>query len=763
MKDKVFGEKRRRKIRELNDDISLNDYICELNSENPPAAETQLVNFNDPKFKKNVEFGVEYRHQSFEIHHLIKNGRKTWYGKCSFCTEQQKRNLFFAIGTEDCEIRVNLIARHARRNHGRIERKRKQNTDAGAGPSKRPKLVQISNESKAKIRAANSRLLTSGQVKSLNIFEKKEFLERDEAILASVNVDVSVAKQFVVSANTTRRDLFNKSESNRQEIRAKVPIVAKKGGIGFHKDHKSINRHAINSQAAHVLGGTLTITDTDGSRAAYLCGLEETETETHLEAIEKTNELLEDYGLTEIVENGLVTMNTDYALHGAAKKISFNNSVDINHSIDCLIKRSVNDLMKNYSAEAEEEFLKLKKFALKANKNLTKRELRLLPEETFSSLNDLLKSKETSPIPMYTDVRFRSLGKTVATIHNARTIINEILEDSQNPNNRHISDVPNTQYIQALNEMFTTLFDPLINYADSMKNSQAGDYVCIIENVLNWACKTDPSDCNPYKEALKKSMVAACMQQLTGKYVVNGKIEKSKVRRRLLANELVIMFGTMHRRKMELSKIKYILRQGNYLIEAEMVKEFCSEKKFSEIAREQIRKYDASLNGECFVQSDESDTSGESGDNSPAETDFADNPSMNSVNSTLGRSPIEKEMDAWQKSSKSLYCNFKLFAKNRDWKFRKSETGFLPQNSHMQAYWSQMAQIYPRLSKIMNFVLKTPCSSSCLERVFSSISLNTAAVASSRDVEYLENVNQVNPNSDRFFEILQSLYEKCSL
>ena len=71
-----------------------------------------------------------------------------------------------------------------------------------------------------------------------------------------------------------------------------------------------------------------------------------------------------------------------------------------------------------------------------------------------------------------------------------------------------------------------------------------------------------------------------------------------------------------------------------------------------------------------------------------------------------------------------------------------------------------MVHILPRLSKIMLHVLETPCSSSPLERFFSTISLNTSAHASNRDTEYLEQLNQVDPQNDEFFTELERLYLK---
>ena len=57
----------------------------------------------------------------------------------------------------------------------------------------------------------------------------------------------------------------------------------------------------------------------------------------------------------------------------------------------------------------------------------------------------------------------------------------------------------------------------------------------------------------------------------------------------------------------------------------------------------------------------------------------------------------------------------------------------------------------------MLYILQAPCSSSPLERYFSTITLNTSPIAANRTTEYLEQVDQVNALNDSFFEILETL------
>ena len=105
-----------------------------------------------------------------------------------------------------------------------------------------------------------------------------------------------------------------------------------------------------------------------------------------------------------------------------------------------------------------------------------------------------------------------------------------------------------------------------------------------------------------------------------------------------------------------------------------------------------------------------------------------------------------------------MRITFNLDAANEGWEYKKSATGFIQQNAHMMTYWKGMVHILPRLSKIMLFVLQAPCSSSSLERYFSTISLNTSAHASNRDTEYIEQINQNHPQNDEFFAELNRLY-----
>ena len=78
-----IGERKAKKQREIDRDITLNDYIDKLNNEEITNYETFEVDMT--KFGKNTEvenlLKVEQDHALFKIRQLKKNGHLTHYGK----------------------------------------------------------------------------------------------------------------------------------------------------------------------------------------------------------------------------------------------------------------------------------------------------------------------------------------------------------------------------------------------------------------------------------------------------------------------------------------------------------------------------------------------------------------------------------------------------------------------------------------------------------------------------------------------------------
>ena len=96
-----------------------------------------------------------------------------------------------------------------------------------------------SQESFNQISDQNLRLLTSGQVKAVKIFEDQEFIQRDGLVLKAFGVDPSGAEMLTKSRFTTRRCICDKTEANRKMICEQIPVIAQNfGGVGWAFDHK---------------------------------------------------------------------------------------------------------------------------------------------------------------------------------------------------------------------------------------------------------------------------------------------------------------------------------------------------------------------------------------------------------------------------------------------------------------------------------------------------------------------------------------------
>lgn len=229
-----------RKLRLLNENETLEDFVIRLNGKDPPVCVTKEVDLT--KCKNNRNFLNEFLYKPFEIKQLVKNGIDTHYGSCNVCTMKNEKELFFQIGRPDCNVKASILSQHAYRNHGRkeglpISRKRKATSDSQ--PAKKLKMCTPSQKSLDDIADQNLRLLASGQVKALNLFANPEFIRRDELVLQAHGIDPSGAELLSKSRFTTRRSIFNKTEVNRRMIQEQVPVIAKTfGGVGWSFDHK---------------------------------------------------------------------------------------------------------------------------------------------------------------------------------------------------------------------------------------------------------------------------------------------------------------------------------------------------------------------------------------------------------------------------------------------------------------------------------------------------------------------------------------------
>ena len=590
-------------------------------------------------------------------------------------------------------------------------------------------------------------------------FETKEFIERDQCLLRAFGIDPEGAECIRMSRKSTRREIFKQSEAQRQLITETVAQIAEKhGGVAVAFDHKNIARHHVDGETDIVLGISLQVTDKNGHKHSYLLAFEHTKDEKHDEAVATVKRVLEDFGLLHEVELGRVTLSTDYALAGAAKKITFNTTVDPNHSIDRLLKRTVKELLPQFSDNAVVELDKTTKLPRSARKCLSKKELKRHPESTQASLNDYLVSKGVKPIQSYTEVRFRSLYESIGSMMGAKMTILELVGNENDPNHLHVANLPDFAFIEALFHLLENAFIPLINYCDSEKTSQCGEYLPEAEFLLQYACSDALAD-NEYAQTFKKTLIAAVLEQLIGHYIVEDEEMDSSVRTRLLPNELVATYGTISRKTCNLEKVQWILKEGGRDSEAKLVKKYAMENDLIGQARIQIKKYDSIINSDSTqILTFDSDDSYLS-DDSQSQNLFANRSANSSSRSfTSNKTEIEKECEKWENLEISYWKSFKAFANEEGWLFKKSAKGFILQNLHNQKYWRSMVHLFPRLSKIMLFVLKAPCSSSPLERYFSTFSLNTNAIASSRTTEYLEQVNQTNSVNDSFFETVNELH-----
>ena len=76
---KTIGDRRAEKIRKINNNIPLIDYIDKINRGEITDFETENVDMK--KIEENTDCKLELDHTKFQLKQLKKNGHLTWYGR----------------------------------------------------------------------------------------------------------------------------------------------------------------------------------------------------------------------------------------------------------------------------------------------------------------------------------------------------------------------------------------------------------------------------------------------------------------------------------------------------------------------------------------------------------------------------------------------------------------------------------------------------------------------------------------------------------
>ena len=76
---KTIGDRRAEKIRKINAEIPLFNYVDKINRDEITDFETENVDMK--KLEDNADCKIELDHAKFQLKQLKKNGHLTWYGK----------------------------------------------------------------------------------------------------------------------------------------------------------------------------------------------------------------------------------------------------------------------------------------------------------------------------------------------------------------------------------------------------------------------------------------------------------------------------------------------------------------------------------------------------------------------------------------------------------------------------------------------------------------------------------------------------------
>ena len=571
---------KKRKLNEIQDGVK--EYIGQVDAgeEEGEFGKNCLVGCKDPEIKEFLE------KEAFEIHPLIYKGHEVGSGKCTLpsCVEKSKitKKKTFVINDQyRSGFKLEHIRRHCRRHHveSKPKSKTKQNIDKSQTTLHKfiPKK-KLNKETVSKMRLLNNQVIAHNNT-SLGLFAKKEMKDRDRFLLESMGYDGEEVDKFDVGAESMKNEARKTSESNKQIIKSAIQDCVAKGRYPFSilLDHKS-TRNQTAEEENWCIGVGLLLTDDldpdDLERFPYLLDyfpVPDQKDETNAPLVK---EVLEWYGLMDLVEDGRVSFVGDQKCESLAKAIAPNCLVEICnfHNLSNLIKRSCDKNITKFDKGAEGKRKQIQELISKAQAGMSNNELKKHHHNTAKSINSWLFSHELTEedkmkvakykkvkgwkdefenssqlsekdkkerekilskiteMPRFKkvfDIRPRTIEPNFIALLCLESHWKAALKDVTHPLHAHtISLSINFHFVHSQFAIVNRI-GRLIDYFESSKTYQAGEYLTAMTHLVKWI--SEPED----KETLqsicllnhKRSLMASISEQLIQRFISADKTE----------------------------------------------------------------------------------------------------------------------------------------------------------------------------------------------------------------------------------------------
>ena len=596
--------------------------------------------------------------EPFEILPLMFNGYQVGNGKCTHPTCLAKaistnKRTFVINDSRRPGMKPYHIIRHCERNHVSAKEKSTRKL-AEKTREKQPTLDQfiptkkkLNQETVKGIRQRNKGLISYNNL-PLDFFGRESVKERDAYIFESLGYDGNEVDKCDVGAEATKSDSRKTSLENRQFIKAVVEECATKGVWSIAIDHKATPNQTAEDEKWNVGIGAI-FTDDNHESHHYLLDYIPVKDQTVEINAPIVREVLKRYGFEPALQQGKLFFVGDSKMKALAKEVGPNCFFEICnfHNLGNLITAGTERHIEKFDPDSKQKRDNMKNLISKARKEWSLKKMENYPANTARSINEWIQSyqlkesdkilvaKLTKPewkdkfanetetltgaeriqktkilskitkLPKFKDsisIRPRTIEPNLVAILCLEPHYKEAKMNSDHPLHAHVSEMDiNFKFVFAQHAVVSRI-GSLINYFESSKNLQAGEYLTAMTHLVKWISEPESRDTLESIELLnhKRALMAGISEQIIQCYVdtVNDKVVNKRVPLRLstlslMANRLYFLNSNAQAKNREenlrLREMRLYLASSNDVI----IQKYC--KLFKEETKEFGVKADAGL------------------------------------------------------------------------------------------------------------------------------------------------------------------------
>ena len=470
------------------------------------------------------------REKDFKILPLLFNGKPTGWGKCLPCSRP-----IFRISDHETGIKYAHIKRHLRSWHStESERKELEREKAKSKSSGQMEIGsflskrRLTPSQQEEMRRLNLEVMTTTNI-PLGFFSKPAMKKRDEKLLEFCGFAPDVSK-FDKSAESIKKDAFDQSKKNQEMIKYVAHGLAEEGSLSLALDYKSILNQK-GDEEPDALGMSLILNLEE--RFHYPLDYKPSKFKDKEATVAMAKDILKDYGLWQLVQDGKVSFVCDAGLVQAVKKLAPNCFIEVCHfhTVGRIQDNTLGKNLENYDKRANAKKKEMNKFITFCKDGFSKEARKSLPERTAKSINHwtfdhqlteedrlnmgrylnpkgwkkiwndeeltgeevgrraafISKFKKLPVVKRPKTIRPRTLKPALDALMILKPHLLAAREDESHPLNEHVQENSiDFDFVQAQHSV-AELLEPFIDFFERDDNHQIGEYFAVVTHLCKWA------------------------------------------------------------------------------------------------------------------------------------------------------------------------------------------------------------------------------------------------------------------------------------